>query len=162
MVSFSLLLISGIVYAYSSGITGRTMRGPDPGCTCHGSNPTASVIVQIMSLDSVETSDSVLCLLTIAGGPLTRAGTDIAVQRGTVEPINAMLQKMTGELTHVSPLTPMGSIVTVPFMYMSTFYSGTLIQSTLTATALISTVQPAATSGTTLQTKLLLSFLLLE
>ena len=119
MVSFSLLFISGIIYAYSSGITGATLRGPSPGCTCHGSNPTASVIVQILTLDSVETSDTLLCLLTISGGPLTRGGTNIAVERGTIEPINAMLQKLTGELTHVSPLTPIGGIVTVPFMYIA-------------------------------------------
>ena len=128
MVTLSFLLISGIIYAFSSGITGRTMRGPSPGCTCHGQTPTTGVVVTIAAPDSVETSDTVACILTITGGPLTRAGTDIAVHRGTIIPADAQLQTMTGELTHVAPLTPIGGVVAVSFLYIapSTIGSDTL------------------------------------
>jgi len=119
IVSFVLILTSSLIYAYSSGITGRTMLGPSPGCTCHGGTPSPTVIVTIAGLDTVETSDTVGYVVAMTGGPLTRAGTNIAVHRGTIEPVNALLQTMTGELTHVSPLTPSGGVVIIPFRYIA-------------------------------------------
>ena len=117
MVTLSLLFISGIIYAYSSGITGRTLRGPSPGCTCHGGSPTTAVNVQIQGPDSVEVGQSVIFNVTITGGPLVRGGTNIAVARGTLDTVGSLLQNMTGELTHVAPILPSMGTVTIPFRY---------------------------------------------
>ena len=117
MVTLSFLLISGIIYAFSSGITGRTLRGPDPGCTCHGGSPTPSVIVTIQAPDSIAVNQSAIFNVTITGGPLVRAGTNIAVARGTLDTVGSILQNMTGELTHLAPLLPSTGTVVIPFRY---------------------------------------------
>ena len=124
MVSFSLLFISGIIYAYSSGITGATSRGPNPGCTCHAGNPTAGVLVTISGPDSLAVNESANYTLSITGGPLVRAGTDIAVGRGTLDTVGSLLQNLSGELTHLAPLTPSGGTVTVSFRYTAPATTG--------------------------------------
>ena len=108
ILGFIIILTSGLIYAYSSGITGRTMRGPSPGCTCHGPNPTTSVLVEILGPDSVAINQTVTYTIRISGGPLNKAGTNIAVERGTIDTADALLQNMTGELTHVAPISPSG------------------------------------------------------
>ena len=124
MVTLSFLLISGIIYAFSSGITGRTMRGPDPGCTCHGGSPTPGVNVQIIGPDSVVVNQTAMYTVNITGGPLVRAGTDIAVARGTLDTVGTALQNIGGELTHVAPLLPSVGVVSVPFEYTAPSFTG--------------------------------------
>ena len=124
IVSFILILTSGLVYAFSSGIVGRTIWSSTPGCTCHGPNPTTSVLVEILGPDSVAINQTVTYTIRITGGPLVRAGTNIAVERGTLDTADALLQNMSGELTHLAPIAPSGGFVTAQFKYTAPATTG--------------------------------------
>ncbi|MBK6505514.1 MAG: hypothetical protein IPG02_07560 [Ignavibacteria bacterium] len=103
------VLILGITYsAYSrsTGITGRTKKSGDPGCTCHGDNPTSGVNVQWIGPDTVTAGQTVNYSLVINGGPLVRAGTNIATRSGILANADNSLRIQSGELTHVSPKAP--------------------------------------------------------
>ena len=115
-----LAVIFGIAYsAYSrsNGITGRTKKSGDPGCTCHGDNPTAGVNVQWIGPDTVTAGQTVNYSLVVTGGPLVRAGTNIATRNGVLANTDGSLRIQSGELTHVSPKQPSGGNVTFPFSY---------------------------------------------
>lgn len=105
------------MYAYSTGITGVTKKSNNPGCTCHGISPSSSVIVSINGPDSLTTNQTADYSITISGGPLIAAGTDIAVSSGTLSPTSSDLTLQNGELTHISPKAPVLGIVTFNFKY---------------------------------------------
>lgn len=92
------------LFAYSTGITGRTSLSDTPGCTCHGANPSTNVSVQINGPDSLEPGQTATYTVSISGGPANAAGTDIAVSSGTLTPVSTTLQKVGNELTHASPV----------------------------------------------------------
>ena len=112
VLSFSILL-----YAYSTGITGVTKKSNNPGCTCHGINSSSAVIVSINGPDSLTTNQTADYSITISGGPLNAAGTDIAVSNGSLSPTSGDLTLQDGELTHTSPKAPVSGIVTFNFQY---------------------------------------------
>jgi hypothetical protein len=68
------ILVSGSIYAFSTGVTSRTMKGSSPGCSCYGSKPTVSVYVRIQDPDSVEINQTAIFTLSISIGPLVRRG----------------------------------------------------------------------------------------
>ena len=116
---FVLLLIvafSIFVYAFQSGITGRTKKTDTTGCYCHGASPTTSVVVSINGPDTLTINETANYTVTISGGPLVRGGTDIAVSSGILLP-GAGLKNVGGELTHTQPKAPINSIVTFEFTY---------------------------------------------
>lgn len=118
--SIYVVIVLGIAYsAYSrsTGIVGVTRKGSDPGCTCHGSNPTPGVNIQWIGPDTVVTGGTANYSIIITGGPLVRAGTNIAVRRGTLATTDNSLRLESGELTHVSPKAPSGGNVTFAFRY---------------------------------------------
>lgn len=114
---------SFMFYASSSGITGVTRKNGD-GCNCHGS---ASAAVQVSingpaTLAAGQTGDY---SVTINGGPLTRGGTNIAVSAGTLAIITGEGTRMSGgEITHVSPKTPVSGFVTFNFKYTAPAAAG--------------------------------------
>lgn len=115
-----LAVILGIAYsAYSrsSGITGRTKKGNTPGCTCHGDNPTAGVNIQWIGPDTVTAGQSANYSIVITGGPLLRAGTNIAARNGSLSIVDNFLKVIGGELTHTGPKPPSGGNVTFSFRY---------------------------------------------
>jgi hypothetical protein len=112
-----LLGIAATAYAVSTGITGVTKKGIDPGCICHNPEPSPNVSVMISGPDTVLTGETVNFNVTITGGPLVRGGTNIAVLNGDINIIDNSLRKESGELTHVSPKLPSGSEVTFEFSY---------------------------------------------
>ncbi len=120
IVYFTLLFIilsSFLLYATSTGVTGKTRKGPDPGCTCHGSSPTSSVEVSISGPNSLSPGQKATYRVSISGGPLVRAGVNIASSSGTLSPIGSDLQKIGDELTHTSPKAPVGGVVTFDFEF---------------------------------------------
>ena len=111
-------LISVLAYAYSTGITGRTHKGPEPGCICHDPSPSTNVSVQIAGPSVVSPGQSAFYTVRISGGPLMRAGTNIAVSKGTINPgTGSGLQKIGNELTHISPKSTSGDTVSFTFQY---------------------------------------------
>jgi len=116
--SFFLILLFGsfIVYAYSTGITGVTKKNGD-GCSCHNPTPSGNVSVAITGPAVVQINSTNNYDLTISGGPLTRGGTNIAALTGTLNTVNAELQKIGAELTHIQPKAVSGGSVTFSFSY---------------------------------------------
>ncbi len=117
-----------LVYAYSTGITGTTRKNGF-GCTCHNPNPSPNVLVKILGPDTLTIGQTANYSVTITGGPLVRAGTDIAVSAGTLEPVNSDLWRdnKNGELTHFLPKAPSNGVVTFDFSYTAPQTAGTVI-----------------------------------
>ncbi len=82
------LSITAVLYAYSHGITGTTKKNGF-GCNCHSPNPSPNVTVTINGPDTLMINQSAEYSVTISGGPLVRAGTDIAVSSGTLSPVSS-------------------------------------------------------------------------
>lgn len=128
----SVLLIflstSILLYAYSTGIVGYTHKNGN-GCTCHNPTPSANVSVVISGPDSLIAGQTGTYTVTITGGPLVRAGTDIAASTGTLAPQGSdlRLDQASGELTHVAPKAPSGNAVTFTFFYTAPHLTGTII-----------------------------------
>jgi hypothetical protein len=144
IVSMVLLAVVGIsisLYAYSGGISGRTMKSGS-GCSCHGSANTG-VTVTIAGPNSLAINTSGTYTVTITGGPLAAAGCDIAASTGTLATVNSDLQVMSGELTQNSPKAPTSGSVTFQFSYTAPATSG---NQTLYATG-ISVNNTGGTSG---------------
>ena len=112
ILSFSVLL-----YAYSSGITGVTKKSSNPGCICHGPNPSSDVIVTINGPDTLTLNQTANYSITISGGPLIAAGTDIAASNGTLAPVSSDLRIQNSELTHELPKASANGVVTFDFTY---------------------------------------------
>jgi hypothetical protein len=107
---------SFIFYAFSTGITGETLKNGN-GCYCHDVNPTVGVNVVISGPDTLQINETGNYTVTITGGPLVRGGTNIAASNGSLGILNADLQIMGDELTHVAPKLPASGSVTFQFSY---------------------------------------------
>jgi hypothetical protein len=107
---------SVLVYALSTGITGVTLKGSNPGCLCHNAEPSGGVTVTINGPDQMLTDETASFTLTITGGPLNAGGTNIAASAGNLEP-GAGLQKISGELTHTIPKASQEGVVSFEFTY---------------------------------------------
>ena len=108
------------LYAFSTGITGRTLKGNEAGCTCHASTPSSNVMVSIIGPDTLATNETATYTVTITGGPLVRAGTNIAASEGVLDIIDGQgLKKVSGELTHTQPKVPESGSVSFQFNYTS-------------------------------------------
>jgi hypothetical protein len=117
---------SVFVYARSSGITGRTNISGGAGCTCHDAQPNTGVSVTLTGPDELETNETATYSVTIEGGPLSAAGTNIASDAGTLSSIDETLQVLSGELKHESPKSPNGSAVTFDFEFTAPANEGTV------------------------------------
>jgi hypothetical protein len=129
IISILLILLSTtiILYAYSTGITGRTHKNGD-GCTCHNASSSSNVTVAISGPDSLNAGQTGTYTVTITGGPLVRAGTDIAASTGTLAPQGSdlRLDQSDGELTHSTPKVPSDNAVTFSFLYTAPMSTGTI------------------------------------
>ncbi|MHB8579300.1 MAG: T9SS type A sorting domain-containing protein [Ignavibacteriaceae bacterium] len=116
----NVILLAGIpflIYAHSTGITGLTLKGNTPGCTCHNPLPSPNVIVMINGPSQLVVNQAGNYSVTITGGPLVRAGTDIAVSTGILAPVSPDLYLSNSELTHSLPKAPVNNVVTFQFTY---------------------------------------------
>lgn len=119
-----MILYASYVFAHASGMTGVTKKNGD-GCTCHGSSPTTAVGVTISGPAELTPGQTGNYTVTVQGGPGVRAGTDIAVSGGTLNPSSAALQKIGDELTQASPQPFSSGTVTFPFTYTAPTAAGT-------------------------------------
>lgn len=126
LVSICIIILSFsiIVFAFGTGITGATKKGNNPGCTCHGSTPSSNVVVTINGPDTLAPGQTANYSLTITGGPLSGAGTDIAVSLGTLAPVSSELRLLNSELTHNAPKAPDAGVVTFEFTYTAPVNAG--------------------------------------
>lgn len=121
-----IVISSFFFFANSSGVTGKTRKNGQ-GCNCHGNNPTSSVNVVISGPTSLSPGTKGTYRVSISGGPLVRAGTNIAASNGTLSVIqNSGLQKIGDELTHTSPKAPSGGVVTFDFEFTAPNSPGTV------------------------------------
>jgi len=122
---FFIAISSFFLYAFSSGITGQTKKTTTDGCNCHGSSPTTAVNVIIDGPSSLIIGQKATYTLTISGGPLVRAGTNIAASSGSLGVITGSgLRSSGGELTHTSPKAPVSGSVTFQFEYTAPSIAG--------------------------------------
>ena len=108
---------SFLFMADQNGKTGRTMKSSSIGCDCHTKNTAVSVV--IAGPATLAKGAKGTYTVTITGGPLKAAGTDIAVSAGTLA-LNSSetgLRLSGGELTHKSPKLPTSSKVVFTFDY---------------------------------------------
>ncbi|MBI5727973.1 MAG: hypothetical protein HY965_08985 [Ignavibacteriales bacterium] len=113
-----------LLVAHSSGQVGATQFNGD-GCTCHGDLSTA-VTVTITGPDELAPGAVGNYTVTINGGPLVRAGTNIAASSGTLAIADNSLKVVSTELTHTSPKLPSGGAVTFAFKYTAPATAGTV------------------------------------
>ncbi len=118
LVSFSMIILmsSILFYAYEDGITGRTLKSAEPGCTCHSETQSTQVNVTINGPDELAAGQTAAYSIRITGGSLVRGGTNIAASAGNLQPGEG-LQKIFGELTHVLPKQPQGNEVVFEFFF---------------------------------------------
>lgn len=115
---------SFLFYGISSGITGRTMKN-GVGCTCHSPEPSENVIVAINGPDTLFPGQTALYSVTIKGGPLVRAGTNISASNGDLAPVSSDLKlEFNNELTHTAPKEPDNEEVTFNFDYTAPEFPG--------------------------------------
>jgi len=116
-----MVLFGGISYlvltAFSGGITGRTQKN-GTGCNCHGSLPSGAISVQILGPDVLTAGQTGTYTVTISGGPLSSAGTNIAASSGELKLLAGQgLQQLGDELTHTAPKLPQQESVSFAFSY---------------------------------------------
>jgi len=114
------LAYGAITFAQEMGITGLTRKNPDAqqrGCTCHGANPTSSVLVSILGPDTLLVGQTADYALSIRGGPAIKGGTNIAASGGTLATKNSTLQIFQSELTHTAPQFFDDGEASFPFSY---------------------------------------------
>jgi hypothetical protein len=130
IISVLLIFVSSsiLLYAFATGITGVTRKNGN-GCTCHNPFPSSNVTVNISGPDTLIAGKTGTYTVTIMGGPLVRAGTDIAASTGTLAPQGSdlRLDPSDGELTHTMPKAPSGNAVTFSFFYTAPNFTGTII-----------------------------------
>jgi hypothetical protein len=109
MVLLVVLSISGITeYALShaAGETGNTNKSTDsPGCSCHCANASSATTVTLTtSATTFETSTSYTFTISVSNSGESKAGCNIAVQRGSLA-AGTGLKKSGSQLTHSTPKT---------------------------------------------------------
>jgi len=107
-----MLSLTVIIYGFSGGITGKTKKNGN-GCTCHG-NFSQNVNVSIEGPEVMNIGTTENYSVTISGGPLVAAGTNISASAGNLT-AGEGLQLLSGELTHQQPKLPSNNKVTFTF-----------------------------------------------
>ena len=120
-----LTFLSSDMFAYSSGITGRTLKSSS-GCTCH-SSASATVTVAITGADSLTPGMQSTYTVTITGGPMVSGGVDIAVSSGTLAIVTSDLKLSSSELTQTAPKLASSGSVTFQFKYTAPAAVGSAI-----------------------------------
>ena len=100
------LIFGAIIFAgihRSTGITGRTNKTNQGGCTCHSAEPDNSVTVQVSGPDTLVKGQTAEYQITLTGGPGVLGGFNVASSVGVLAPVDNSAQLLSSELTHTSP-----------------------------------------------------------
>ena len=112
------------VFGYHDGITGRTKKNGD-GCNCHANSPSSNVSVIIDGPSSLLPGQTATYAVTVSGGPLAAAGTNIATSAGSLSPGTGLLLE-SSELTHQAPQTSTNGQVVFTFTYTAPVVEGSV------------------------------------
>jgi hypothetical protein len=116
VVIFLITVLSSTLFAYPTGITGRTLKSITTGCSsCHTQG--AQVTGTLTGPDTVLAGSTVAYTINISHTNGGLMGCDIAVQRGTlaVGSGGTYLRSASGELTHIAGIS--GSSIQISFNY---------------------------------------------
>jgi len=117
--TFVLVLIFGVIIFAgihrSTGITGRTNKNIQGGCTCHSSSPDNSVNVVITGPDTLTKGQTAEYQITLTGGPAVLGGFNVASSLGILAPVDNSAKLLSSELTHTSPKNFSGGSVSWSF-----------------------------------------------
>lgn len=114
VITFAVIIYAGI--DYSTGITGTTQKNGD-GCVCHSLNSDPAVWVRIEGPDTILQGQTVQYVIKLSGGPAVAGGFNIAAFSGFLDPVDASVQKVGGELTQTAAANFIDSIVTWSFYF---------------------------------------------
>lgn len=129
---FFFLLIQDTAVAYPGGVSGYTLKGPSPGCTCHTSSVSSGVNLVIAgpaTLGVGETGNYTMMITYTS--TISKGGIDIAASSGTLTNADNKLKILNGELTQPSSLSAGSTTYTWNFKYKAPLTAG---QQTLYAT----------------------------
>ncbi len=130
-------LTSVFLFSYPSGYTGRTLKTTTQGCgSCH--NYSTNVTGSIGGPDTVIAGQTVPFTITVTDPNRNKAGVDIAVRLGTLDPSpsSADLKLQSSEITQLHAITMSNHTVTKTFNYIAPSTPG------------IDTIFATVTSGT--------------
>jgi len=116
VIIFIFTVISSTVFAYPTGITGRTLKSITTGCSsCHTQG--TQVTGTLTGPDTVLAGSTVAYTISITHTNGGYMGCDIAIQRGTlaVGSGGTYLRSASGELTHIAGIS--GSSIQISFNY---------------------------------------------
>jgi hypothetical protein len=99
--------ISFIVYAYSSGVAGCTLKTHTTGCNCHSTSSNSSVTVTLSGPDTVLTGSTNSFTFSVSSSALfTTGGIDVAVSDGTLDiGTSTGIKMLSGEVVQSSKFT---------------------------------------------------------
>ncbi len=129
--------VTAFLYTYPSGYTGRTLKTTTQGCgSCH--TYSTNVTGAIGGPDTVTAGQTVQYTITVTDPNRNKAGVDIAVKFGTLDPnpSSADLKLQSGEITHLHAISMSNHTVTKTFSYTAPSAPG------------IDTIFATVTSGT--------------
>jgi hypothetical protein len=121
VISFlGVVLTSVFLFSYPSGMTGRTLKTTTQGCgSCH--TYSTNVTGSIGGPDTVIAGQTVQFTITVTDPNRSKAGVDIAVKLGTLDPSpsSADLKLQSGEITHLHAINMTNHTVTKTFNYIA-------------------------------------------
>ncbi len=132
LVFFVTVILTNVAHAYPGGVSGMTLKGPNPGCTCHTSSTSSSVSLVIAgpaTLIAGETGNYTMMMTYTS--TISKGGIDIATSSGTLTNADNRLKILNGELTQPSSQAAGGPTYTWYFKYKAPQIPG---QQTLYAT----------------------------
>jgi len=112
------LIFGAIIFAgiqRSTGISGRTNKTNQGGCTCHSPEPDNNVNVQITGPDTLVKGQTAEYQITLTGGPAVQGGFNIASSIGALAPVDNSAKILNSELTHTGPKSFSGGSVSWTF-----------------------------------------------
>lgn len=112
---FLLIVLSGIIYSFSNGIAGRTLKNTTAGCgSCHSFNTSTSGV--LTGPDTVVVGQTVEYAISFSGINTGLYGVDISAKLGSLSPGagSGYLKLLDGELVQINGIQSTGPI---PFNY---------------------------------------------
>ena len=116
LLSFS--FFNSFTYATASGITGRTLKGSNPNCSCHTSSSSSNVNLVISGPTTLNTGQvgAYTVVITYTSN-ITASGIDIACSSGTLSTTDSKMKVSGTELTHPSANSSGTTTITYSFNY---------------------------------------------
>jgi len=112
-----LLFTSVLLYSFSTGIDGKTLKSTTTGCSCHNVTLSSTVIVFISGPDTVISGQTVNYTIEVSEPGKTGAGIDVATRSGILGVIDPLTHLSNGELNQNSNIAMTNHSVVIQFSY---------------------------------------------